>query len=258
MKSKPKFNVVHCKSIDAWLREDVATQVDAIVKTLPVEYRSLKHKGTSNAPELVKGEAADISMVSVESVDRDGHIILAKGMDVTNFQKNPVVTLAHKYDEFPIGMAGATAKGTGWIKKVQGGMRAKTIYSLDNPHGATAWKMVQGGFLKGKSVGFLATNIRSPTKEEMGNPTFKNCGAVIDSAMLLEYAVCAIPVNQDSLVIAVSKGMIDANTLKKMGFNIPTKAMSHKQQVEQIVKAINAINITPEDIIERMKAKYRA
>lgn len=250
---------VECKSLGIPLREDVAREVDALMKKLPKEYRKLQHKGSADAPEVVKGECSDISMVSVESVDREGDVILAKGMDTTNFSKNPVVTWAHNYGELPVGMAGATSKGVGWVKKVAGGIRAKTIYALDNPMGETCWKMVQGGFLRGKSIGFLASNVRSPTKEEMSkHPEWKGCTAVIDQAMLLEYAVCTIPVNQDALVEAVAKGKIDKATLKRMGFKIPERQQSQADQVAALVKAINNINITPDDIIRRLTAKYRA
>src|SRR4051794_22140 len=96
---------VECKSLGIPLTEEIARQVDALVKELPQECR-YRRKGTlPEAAELVTGERADISLISVESVDRDGDVVLAKGMALEMFQRNPIVTMAHKYDELPVGRA---------------------------------------------------------------------------------------------------------------------------------------------------------
>lgn len=247
-----KKNLVECKSLGIPLPEAVARQVDAVVRTLPPEHRKLSRKSSTPTAELVKGERADISMVSCETVDRDGDVILAKGMDLTFFQKNPIVTFAHKYDELPVGKAQ-------WIKRVPGGLKAKTIYSEATDISRACWQMTQEGILKGKSIGFLPTLVRSPTKEEVSrNPSWKNAQAVIEGGMLLEYACCAIPVNQDALVEAVSKGITDHATLKRMGFRLPSRKLTREQRVKALVEAINRLHVTPDDIIRRLTEKYRA
>ncbi len=42
---------------------------------------------------------------SNEEIDRDGEIIEAKGWDLKNFKKNPVIIYAHDYRTLPIGKA---------------------------------------------------------------------------------------------------------------------------------------------------------
>ncbi len=249
-----KKKTVDCKSLGIPLREDIASQVDTLVNKLPMECRSLRRKGSlPDTSELVKGERADISMISVESVDNQGEVVLAKGMDVEIFQRNPIVTFAHKYDELPVGRAA-------WIKKVQGGIRAKTMYTDATETSRAVWQMTQEGILKGKSIGFLPMKMRAATNEEIkSNPTWKNAGAVIETAMLLEYAVAPLPANQHALVEAVSKGRADRKTLARLGFKVPPK-MSQQELAELISKIFceEAKKLTPEKIMSRWIDTFKA
>ncbi len=251
--------LVETKSIGIPLTEDVAREVDALVKTLPKECTYRRKGALPDSAELVTGERADISMVSVESVDRDGDVVLAKGMGLEMFQRNPVVTFAHNYDELPVGCAGPTKNGKGWIKKVQGGIRAKTIYSDATDVSRACWKMTQEGILKGKSIGFIPTKLREATHEEVSrNPAWKSA-VVIESAVMLEYACCAIPVNQDALVEAVAKGIADRKTLQRLGL-LPASRKLTEQQIAAIVKrefARLAKELTPERIRQKLLDSYR-
>jgi hypothetical protein len=104
--------------------DSLAKSLEQLMKTLPKDSAySYRHaKSVPLTVELVKGERADISLVSSDSIDRDNEVVLPKGMNLTYFQKNPIVTLAHKYDELPVGKAQ-------WIRQVEGGIKAKTIYA---------------------------------------------------------------------------------------------------------------------------------
>ena len=231
-----------------------AKNLDALLKTLPKECRELRRK--SNIPanfDLVPGERADVSLISVESIDREGDVVLAKGCDLTHFMGNPVVTMAHKYDELPVGKAA-------WVKAVPGGLLAKTMYATrpegwDGPWLPDAvWSMTREGILKGKSIGFLPTRIRPPAKDE---PQFKNAAAVVETSILLEYAVAPIPVNQDALVQAVAKGLTDEAMLKKLGLTLPVRKKTVERKKKEVVydeaaltlKALEAFNIDPERIV---------
>ena len=250
MKTKKK-PLVECKGLGIPLREDVARQVDDLLKSLPKECK-YRHKSELPDSELVLGERADISMVSTENIDREGDVVLSKGMRLDWFQLNPVVTFAHKYDELPVGRAA-------WIKRVVNGIRAKTIYSDATEVSRACWRMTQEGILKGKSIGFLPTRIRAATQEEVSlRPEWKNASAIIESAILLEYAVAPIPVNQDSLVEYVSKGLCDQATLRRLGLTPPEKKLTHEQIADIIGREFTkqAKKLTPEKILQQVRAKY--
>jgi hypothetical protein len=236
------------------MTDKLAKSLDSLLKTLPKECRELRRKSSIPASfDLVPGERADVSLVSVESIDREGDVVLAKGCDLTHFMGNPVVTMAHKYDELPVGKAA-------WIKHVPGGITAKTIYA-SKPEGwdgpwlpDAVWSMTREGILKGKSIGFLPTRIRPPAKEE---PQFKNATAVVETSILLEYAVAPIPVNQDALVQAVAKGLTDEAMLRKLGLHVPTRKKSVQKktvvdEAQAVLKALEAIKIDPEKIVRQV------
>ncbi len=252
MKNK---NLVECKSVGLNLPEDVARRLDEIVKTLPKEYRYTRKGVLPETSELVAGERADISMVSVETIDRDGDVILAKGINTEMFQMNPIVTFAHKYDELPVGRCA-------WMKKVKGGVRAKTVYTDATETARAVWQMTQEGMLKGKSIGFFPCKVRSATSEEIArNPTWKQAGCVIESSVLIEYAVAPIPVNQDALVEAVAKGVATKAMLHRLGFTLPEEKPLSDERIAEIIRREFAKGIellSPEKIREKAMEKYRA
>jgi hypothetical protein len=241
------------------MKDATALAVESLLKTLPRECREVRRKSAvPESTEFVPGERADISLVSAETVDRDGDIVMAKGMNLEFFRQNPVVTLAHKYDELPVGRAQ-------WIKAVVGGIKAKTVYSQkpDNWQGPyipdAVWQMTREGILRGKSVGFLPTKLRPPTSKESG--MWKDVRAVIESAVLLEYAVAPIPCNQDALVEAVAKGYADEATLKRMGlsFQRPKEIRRHFNRHAATIKAIARIDADriAEEVLRRIKDRGR-
>ena len=72
-------------------------------------------------------------------------------------------------------------------------------------------QLVQSGMLNGKSIGFLPLKCHTPADAEYQKNGW-DPGAVkyvIDEWLLLEYACCFLPVNQEALVEAVSKGSLD-------------------------------------------------
>jgi phage head maturation protease len=250
-----KHKTVMCQSIGVPLPECLAREVDALVKRLPKDCKYKRQGAVSQAAELVKGERASIDLISAETVDRDNEVVLAKGMDFSYFTKNPVVTLSHKYDELPVGRAA-------WVKRVEGGIKAKTIFSEATEIARACWQMTQEGILKGRSVGFLPTKIRSATQEEMGrHPEWKDASCIIESAILIEYAVCVIPVNQDAIVEAVAKGTISNAILKQLGFPLPKRKKHFSQgQIEALVsRELDRLIplLTPERIREKVLEAYR-
>lgn len=191
------------------MQEAAARALDAELKSLPEpSYR--KALVTEATSEVLPGERADVSWISVESIDRDREIVRAAGMEDRHFAANPLVTLNHNYHEPPIGRSA-------WRKRVTSGSRpgvkAKTIYPArppDWPEGQ--WRpdnvlcLVQSGLLRGKSIGFVPLSYHQPTPEEiLKAPQLADVYRIIDKWLLLEYACCWLPANQEALVEQVSK-----------------------------------------------------
>jgi hypothetical protein len=161
--------------------------------------------------ELQAGERADVSWISEESPDRLGDIVLARGMDDSHFQLNPIVTLNHVYDQPPVGKSL-------WRKKVKEGelcgIKAKTHY----PPRPAAWEgdwlpdyafeLVKAELLRGKSIGFFPLKLRTPTSVEVDkDPRLKSVRYIIEEWLLAEYACCSLPVQPNAVVEQVSKSL---------------------------------------------------
>jgi hypothetical protein len=197
------------------MRDRQAQALDALVRELPAgEPYEPRTTVIEKAPaELLPGERADVSWISEESVDREGDVLLAAGMDDAHFKLNPIVTMNHAYWLPPVGRSL-------WRRRVKdgplNGIKAKTQYpprpdswpvQSDWP-ADIAFTLVQHGLLRGKSVGFLPTRARKPTAEEVDhNPDLARVRWIYEKWLLLEYAVVFLPAQQHALVEAVSKGL---------------------------------------------------
>jgi hypothetical protein len=203
------------------MRDRDARTLDTLLKSLPrtpeFEYR---HLVTAKGPtEVNPGERSDVSWISTQTPDRARDVVVARGMNDSQFQANPIVTLGHAYWLPPVGRSL-------WRKRVKDGappaglvgIKAKTQYP-PRPDGwpaGDAWPpdpvfaLIQAGLLQGKSIGFLPLKVHVPDDEEVQkNGWGDRVGLVIDEWLLLEYACVFLPANQEALVQSVSKGALD-------------------------------------------------
>ena len=170
--------------------------------------------------EVNAGERSDVSWISTETPDRVNEVVIAKGMNDSQFTANPLVTLQHAYWCPPVGKSL-------WRKRIKdgpvAGIKAKTVYPprpdswpLDESGQPSPWppdkvlSLIQAGMLQGKSIGFQVLKGHHPDSKECqknGWDPDRVC-YVIDEWLLLEYAVCYLPCNPDTLVEAVSKGSV--------------------------------------------------
>ncbi len=190
-----------------------AQALDAILRGLPKssEFAYRKMVREQAASELLPGERCDVSWISSEEPDRANEVVLARGMDDSQFKLNPIVTLQHAYALPPVGKSL-------WRKVVRDGHRrgvkAKTHYPprpddwpKDDWPPDAAFSLIQADLLRGKSIGFLPTKVHAPTKEEKQQDGWQNVDLVIDEWVLLEYACCFLPCQQNAVVEAVSRSL---------------------------------------------------
>src|SRR5262245_16442592 len=197
------------------MRDRQARALDELVRGLPREapYEPRTAVVTKGPSELLPGERADVSWISEESVDRQGEIVLAAGMDDNHFKLNPIVTMQHAYWMPPVGRSL-------WRRRVRDGALSGVKAKMQYPARPNAWPpdshwppdvaftLVQHGLLRGKSIGFLPTKARRPTDEEIQtDPALADVRFIIEKWVLLEYACVYLPAQQNAVVEAVSKGL---------------------------------------------------
>ena len=139
------------------LLDKQAFALEAILKALPKDevYAYRKALVEPASMDLSPGDRSDVSWISTESPDRTREVVVAKGMNDSQFQGNPIVTLGHAYYLPPVGKSL-------WRKRVRDGERvgikAKTVYPPrpDSWPADASWPpdfafpLVQAGLLCGK------------------------------------------------------------------------------------------------------------
>jgi hypothetical protein len=214
------------------MKDKQARTLDQVLRALPAGDRQLVRLVTAKAPtELLDGERADVSWITTEAIDRDQEIVLARGMNDSQFAANPLVTMQHCYWQPPVGRSL-------WRKKTKdgqvAGVKAKTQYPArpdvwNDPCWPpdTALALIKTGLLQGKSIGFVRLKSHTPSSHEIAaKPALANVGRIIDEWLLLEYACVFLPANQDALVEAVSKGAMPTDFLAACGLATPSHSPS--------------------------------
>jgi hypothetical protein len=190
-----------------------AFALDTLVAALPKDsaFRYRKATVARGASELLAGDRADVSWISTEDPDRTAEVVLARGMNDSQYKLNPIVTMQHAYGIPPVGRSL-------WRKVVRDGamqgVKAKTHYPERPERWEGTWpadvalSLVQADLLRGKSIGFLPTKVHTPGHTERDRPGWKDVGLVIDEWVLLEYACTFLPAQQNAVVEAVSKSAV--------------------------------------------------
>jgi hypothetical protein len=130
-------------------------------------------------------------IITDESTDRHGEVILQDGLDITNYMKNPVVLFGHDYWSLPIGVTERI------IREVINGVRVTIaeghFASADaNPEAQKIRRLYDEKILTTASVGIIA-------HETQGN--------VITKSELLEWSFVPVPANPNALSVAKEIGL---------------------------------------------------
>jgi HK97 family phage prohead protease len=145
----------------------------------------------------IEGSRDVLATITTDAVDRDGEVILPRGVDLGNYRKNPVVLWSHNPDVPPVGKAlwiKPTPNGRGLVARVQ---FATTDEARD------VCDLYKEGFLSGFSVGFRPLESGPPTDVEIkARPELAGVKRVHRKAELLEFSAVAIPCNPEALVVA--------------------------------------------------------
>jgi hypothetical protein len=192
-----------------------AFALEEILKALPKDTAHAYRKAqlAQGPSEVLPGERTDVSWITTEDPDRQNEVVIARGMNDSQFKLNPIVTLQHAYYLPPVGKSL-------WRKRLKdgprAGIKAKTQYPArpaDWEEGKSwppdvAFALVQADLLRGKSIGFLPTRVHVPDQKERDANSWQQVGLVIDEWLLLEYACTFLPAQQNAVVEAVSKSAV--------------------------------------------------
>ncbi len=148
-------------------------------------------------------------VITDETKDRYGDIVRAKGADVNNFKKNPVILFGHNYTDFPIGKSIKV-----WVDKDNKNVKSWGLYfdkRVDETgRSSVAFKFITAGGLPAVSVGFMPTKINRPkSKEEREKIGLGEYGVEFTGWELLEYSAVPVPANPNALQNMVKSGELN-------------------------------------------------
>ncbi len=228
-----------------------AFALEEILKALPKEpaYAYRKAVLTQGPSEVLPGERSDVSWITTEDPDRDNEVVIARGMNDSQYRLNPIVTLQHAYYLPPVGKSL-------WRKRVKDGARAGVKAKTQYPSRPADWEdgqswppdvafaLVQADLLRGKSIGFLPTRVHVPDQPERDTNGWQKVELVVDEWLLLEYACTFLPAQQNAVVEAVSKSAVQVpdEFLRAMGLDTdlrqPESAVIPFTPLAEVEKAI--------------------
>jgi len=140
-----------------------------------------------------------VAVISTDTVDRDGEVVLPSGLQRKQYGGNPIVLYGHDSNSLPIGNAL-------WIKSDKNKLIAKYRISDKTQLARDVFGLMQDGVLRAHSIGFLDSESSPPTTKELEErPDWKSARRVVRQWELLEFSVVPIPCNPDCLAMAVAK-----------------------------------------------------
>jgi len=175
------------------------------------EYTHVTLSKANSFEAFIEREKADISIITDESIDKEGDVIPSKSVDfdTLGFRKNPIVSYNHNYDIPPVGKSL-------WQKSSGGVTRAKTQY-ISRPESLpenvewfadSVYHMIKSGVLRGKSLGGLI-KYRAPTQKDFdSNPSWQGAKRIVEKYLIFEYSVVSIGANTHAIVEMISKSLI--------------------------------------------------
>lgn len=158
------------------------------------------------------GERSVVAKISTIIPDRDGDVVLPRGMDAKDFKKNPVVLLSHNMQTLPIGKVVKLERDTnGVTAKVQFADRPESLPPDQEWLPDTVFELFKQKILRAFSIGFMVKDMRQADEKDVkrfGDGT----RTVITEWSLHELSVVSVPANQEALAVAVSKGVLQGDS----------------------------------------------
>lgn len=169
------------------------------------------------ASKLNEGEVEFI--VSTNDWDAHGERINVEGINIKDFNKNPVVLYGH--DSFNLPVAKATK-----VWKENGKLMARAKFYLKDDFPRKIYNYIVDGFLSAVSIGGMV--------EEWGDD-----GRTINKLTMKEFSVVSIPANQNALVTAKSFDNSQVTELKALGNSYARKLLA--QDNNELLESINVL-----------------
>ena len=174
-------------------------------------------KAFSADVRAVAGERAILATISTSIADREGEVLVPQGCNSKEYEDNPIVFVGHWYDTTSIfGKVVAIRRTDDAIEaKLIPAARPDTYPAEQEWMPDTLYSLYEQNVLRGFSVGLDRIESRAATTRDM-TKYGEGCSRVTSKWKLIELSVAPIPMNQEALAFAVTKGLVSAETARKL------------------------------------------
>jgi HK97 family phage prohead protease len=169
-------------------------------------------------------------IASTDAVDSHGEVIDQSSWVLEHYVANPVVLYAHDSRELPIGKATNVGVRSGRLEAT-----IQFASAESNPMAEQVWRLIQEGFLRAVSVGFVPTDGRYEVRD--GAEVF-----VWTSPVLKEISVVPVPANHEAL--SRMKSAIAEKTFGRLEHG-ETALYRQNDKCRVLLKADGSIDINP-------------
>ena len=174
-------------------------------------------------------------IISDESLNRFGFVVLTSGIDIEKFIRNPVMFFNHNREAGVIGR---------WenVRVDNGKLFATPVFDEADEVGKKVSQKVENGFIRAASIGI------EPIERD-------ETGAVLLSCELIECSICDIPSNSNALMLYQNGNQVKNNE-DYLNLNLikPPKIMKD----EDVKKIIEALGLSPDATVDDVLAAIAA
>ena len=213
-------------------------------------------RAVSKAPKPSDKPRTRSFVLSDETVDRVGDVIMAGGWQLDNYKANPVVLWGHNSYAPPIGTASRvrTARVDG-RRALVGDL---TLVDEEvNPHAEAIWRLVEAGVIRTVSVGFKPIKVRfgeEITDKERKKLGLSDWSVVYDESELLENSLVSVPANPNAVQLGlkdlVSKGILTDTQARAWMDEYPTTEEAALERARAAVRSVvdmGAVKTAPDE-----------
>jgi len=170
----------------------------------PAKPQQLVKRMASDVPPVVNTSAMSATFtISTEAEDRDGDVIIQKGIKLDKYRLNPVVLYQHgSVLDFPIGSSRSPAGKLSVVR--DGNTTQATCYFSKSLAARQVYELVAEGVLSGASINVIPT--RSQPR--------RGGRYLIDESEMLEWSIVDIPANGEAVRKALSQNWLAGRSIE--------------------------------------------
>ena len=180
----------------------------------------MENKTYSGAIKAASDKSRTLThVITTKQVDRDGEVVIPRGIDVTNYRKNPVVFFNHRsHNDPPVGRNLDMQVSDDEVTAITQFAGVEQMH----PQAEMLYRLYRDGFMKSWSVGFRVSK-ESPQPVMAGQTR-----RTILEWDLLEYSAVGIPANPGAVTrmiksLGLPDGANDMDLAKAVGTVQPSK-----------------------------------